>query len=475
MDLADADSAAEVLAYARAERATELQAAANQLAAAVGWADMHPAEALDVAAACSSYRDGCIPIAGEGAPLVAEFCIPEFALALGMSTDSGKRLIGQALELAYRLPKHWARIQAGQLPAWRARRLAEQTMSLSPEAAAWVDTQLAEFLHKTSLAAQDRLVAEAIVRFDPQRAQAEADAAEDRRHVRVDSDQVNSDGTIHIDADLDLPDALDFQAAITAEAAHLKDLGSTESLDVRRAKAAGVISRADLPLDLDATNAEDTEPTEPTDVAESTADMAEATAETTATTEPQPRKQRPRQMVLYVHLSAAALQVGSSDRLHLARIENTRSFLTAQQVRAWCNPGPGGPDIQIVVKPVIDLAEHIHHSAYEVSDRLEEQTDLRDRTCVFPFCTRAARKCDHDHGVPHNKDGPTCSCNIAPLCRRHHRLKTHAPWSYEHLEPGSYVWTSPHGYQYLVDHTGTLDVTPSDRRGRLLPPHAQQP
>ena len=31
------------------------------------------------------------------------------------------------------------------------------------------------------------------------------------------------------------------------------------------------------------------------------------------------------------------------------------------------------------------------------------------------------------------------------------------------LEPGTYLWTSPHGYQLLRDGEGTLDVTP-DRR-----------
>ena len=27
------------------------------------------------------------------------------------------------------------------------------------------------------------------------------------------------------------------------------------------------------------------------------------------------------------------------------------------------------------------------------------------------------------------------------------------------LEPGTYLWTSPHGYHYLRDHQGTLDVS----------------
>ena len=34
------------------------------------------------------------------------------------------------------------------------------------------------------------------------------------------------------------------------------------------------------------------------------------------------------------------------------------------------------------------------------------------------------------------------------------------------LEPGTYLWRSPLGYQYLRDHTGTLDVTPTTNRRR---------
>ena len=116
----------------------------------------------------------------------------------------------------------------------------------------------------------------------------------------------------------------------------------------------------------------------------------------------------------------------------------------------------------MTVKPVIDLAEHIATTAYEIPDRLTEQTDLRDHTCVFPWCTRPARRCDHDHVIPHDRPpraGPTCSCNIAALCRRHHRLKTHTTWTYTVLEPGTYLWSSPHGYHYLRDHEGTLDVS----------------
>jgi hypothetical protein len=48
-------------------------------------------------------------------------------------------------------------------------------------------------------------------------------------------------------------------------------------------------------------------------------------------------------------------------------------------------------------------------------------------------------------------------------------LKTHGRWTYTVLEPGSYLWRSAHGYQYLRDHTGTLDVS-RDRRSLAPPP-----
>ena len=40
------------------------------------------------------------------------------------------------------------------------------------------------------------------------------------------------------------------------------------------------------------------------------------------------------------------------------------------------------------------------------------------------------------------KPGPA---NLAPLCRTHHRVKTHTAWHYKRLDDGSYVWTAPPG------------------------------
>ena len=411
-----ADTPADVLAAVQAERATADQAEVRILQLALDWAAMHE---IDPASLFKSERP--ILLAGTGTPEVGEYCVPEFAAALHISTDAGRCLIADAIELAHRLPRVWARVQAGKLPPWRARRISSSTFCLPPEGAEYVDRHVARFAHKVGIAQLDRLVEEALVRFDPDAAEERRLQAADNRHVTIYTDQTDFNGTAHIDADLDLADALDLDAALADGAARLAELGCEDSLDARRAHALGELARG-------------TDPTLPLPA---------------------------REVVLTVHVTEVAV-TGDADGPHLARVENTRSFVSVDQVRTWC----GTPGTTITVKPVIDFNEHLSGTAYETPDRLVEQSALVDETCVFPWCTRPARRTDCDHVIPHADGGSTCSCNIARLCRRHHRLKTHTAWDYVVLERGSYLWTSPHGYQFLRDRDGTLDVTPTDARRR---------
>ena len=147
---------------------------------------------------------------------MAEFCIAEFALAIGRSTDSGRAVIAHAVELKYRLPRHWARVQSGTLEPWRARRVAAATLGLTKEAAQHVDVQLAPFAHKVGPAQLDRLVEEAIARFMPDPAARTPSAPPTDRHVTFHHQQVSFNGTTFVEAELDLADALDLDAAITA-------------------------------------------------------------------------------------------------------------------------------------------------------------------------------------------------------------------------------------------------------------------
>jgi hypothetical protein len=240
-------------------------------------------------------------------------------------------------------------------------------------------------------------------------------------------------------------------------------------LDVRRAVAVGDLARRQLTLDLNAGDGAADGSSDPggnDEPAEhSGADRPAAVRRTT---------RKPRQVVLYVHLSDAAVVPGAPLEGVFGRVENTRGPVHAEQIRQWC----AHPDAQVTVKPVIDLNEHLDVEAYEIRGRLREQTQLTHPTCVFPWCTRPTRgldpdqhDADCDHRIPYAVVKRSCSCNLAPLCRRHHRVKTHGGWTYTALDRGSYVWRSPHGYQYLRDHHGTLDVSP-DRHPH---PHPPQP
>ena len=258
--IGDLENPLDVLAYARSrQQATDL-AQTELFLAAVTWAEQHPPESIDEAATwIAAGGDTGLPLAGPGAPLVAEFCIAEFALAIGRSTDSGRALIAHAVELKYRLPKTWSQIIAGRLQVWRARRIAEYTLCLTPEAVAFVDSQIAPFAHRIGVAAMERLVEEAIARFMPDLAAERAEKAAEGRHFDIHTEHVSYDGTVGVEGELDLADALDLEDAVSQEAESLRAAGSTESLDVRRSQALGAIGRHQLALDLNADTAQDAE------------------------------------------------------------------------------------------------------------------------------------------------------------------------------------------------------------------------
>src|SRR6478672_8908132 len=92
---ADALTASDLLSALRDRRDVENRAAADQLDLAARWADLHPPESIHCAAAFAvPGTDHEEPLAGDGCPLVAEFCIAELGSVLRISRTSAKKLIG---------------------------------------------------------------------------------------------------------------------------------------------------------------------------------------------------------------------------------------------------------------------------------------------------------------------------------------------------------------------------------------------
>ena len=238
-----------MLALARDRRAAADAAEADLLRAACAWADLHPAESIGDAV---RFGDTPVPVAGPGAPLVAEFCVAEFAAAVGLPTETGKAYLGEALELRHRLPQH---LGPGRGPGTCRRggpggSPARRSHSAPRRRGSWT-TQVAGFAHRIRPSGVDRLVEEAIVRFMPDQARRRREAAADGRHAHVHTHQVSFEGTVWVEAEVDLADALDLDTALSVGAARLADLGSTASLDVRRSEALGQMARHQLSLDLD--------------------------------------------------------------------------------------------------------------------------------------------------------------------------------------------------------------------------------
>jgi hypothetical protein len=450
---ADALTASDLLASIRASRDLENTEAARQLDLAARWADLHPPESIHFAAAFTvPGTDHEEPLAGEGCPLVAEFCIAELGTVLGISSTSAKKLIGHALELRHRLPRLWTQVQSGHVPAWRARSVAETTIHSTPaltrEAAAFVDAQIAAVAGRIGPAQLDRLVAETIKRYDLAAADPAADPEDgylsvDPRHATLQDDDVHFAGTMRFEAELDIADALDLNHALAQMAAEQKALGSAESLDVRRAKALGDLARTQTALDL------------------AGFDGRVAGEERTGVSRPD--LPTAREVVLHTHFDATP--TGEQTVFGpTGRLEERQRLVLLDQVKSWC----GDSGTKITIKPVIDLNAYLTAPGYDIPDRMREQIILRDQTCVFPWCTRPARACDVDHVIAYDHDaaaegrpqpGPTASDNLACLCRFHHRLKTHTAWRYRVTGPGCFEWTSPHGHHYRRDTTGTTPIS----------------
>jgi Domain of unknown function (DUF222) len=94
-------------------------------------------------------------------------------------------------------------------------------------------------------------------------------------------------------------------------------------------------------------------------------------------------------------------------------------------------------------------AEH----RYRPSRKLQHLVRARNATCTAPGCGRRAASCDLDHTHPRHEGGRTCECNLAPLCRHHHRCKQAEGWRLEQPEPGVLVWHTPAGRSYTTTPT----------------------
>jgi hypothetical protein len=447
-----------------------------------------------------------------------------------MTTWSARRLIGDALETRHRLPRIWGRVVADELPTWVARRVAQATRGLGRAQVGVVDDRLVEYADgRLPWARFEALLEAAVVAADPEAAAAKERAAAEEEFAKVGQSNQHGQKTLYVRTGAAEMTRIDATIAYLADA--LKALGDPDPEDRRRSKAVLILANpaqavrllqaaqsarggcstdggregigghsgeasseqedAPLPLpildDLEAGPADvaDGNGSGESERSEGSEEQADGAADgaVEAFTKPfHPRGVPPcgcrggswlpdtadllPRITLYLHLHADTVTAGNG----VARWEG-EGPVTASYIRDFL-----GPYARFTVKPVIDPVGLAPVDAYEVPDRHREALHLRTPADVFPYAPNTGRRKQVDHTEPYRpppRGGPpgqTGLHNLGPLSTFHHRVKTHAGWQLRQPFPGIYLWRTPHGAVYLVDHTGTRQI----RRPEPSPQTAQQ-
>ena len=420
------------------------------------WADLHSGEPTD-------RWDRLVQVGGEGTPPVLELCLGEIALARGAGVMATQSATAETLDLVYRLPQTWERCLTGEVDLYVARRVAKLSRHLPADRVGVVDRAVARVIGRES-AGRVLAVAEAkIIEADPALHDERVEAERRRRYVS--SGRTDEYGLRTVIARVEAGDAVWVEATVTRVAEIIAPRHPDASADEVRAIAFGWLAR---PAELLRLLLEHRDPQEQLDLEPSRAtafpaDLLDALREVDLS--PLAPK-----AVLYVHLHEAAVQGAGG----IARVEGlgpvTLTGLQALLART-----------SLTVKPVLDLSDRVRTTAYEHPESFKERVHLVTGGDYWPYATSTSRRVDYDHPTPHDANGPpdqTGTHNSGPLGRRQpsrlaalapqsqHRWKTHAGYRARQCGQGRYVWLTPHGLAFIVDHRGTRRI--SRKHARMI-------
>jgi hypothetical protein len=415
---------------------------------------------------------------------LSEFVGDEVAAALTMTARTADGHADLSLDLKIRLPGTDRALHLGVLNLAKARLIAEATRVLSDDQAREVEERILAAAGQQTTGQLRAAVARAVLAVDPGAATRRREEAQ--KNPRVSRWQEDA-GTAAL-AGFGLPpaDVLAADQRLTTRARALRETGLPGTLGELRARAyldallgqdptsPAARNRAadpDRPADPDRA----ADPDQPADSDEPApgqpgqagqrADRRPLAARTTLTVP----------LATYLGLADELGQVGGFGPVDpaLARDLAIRAAahpasrfcvtVTGTDGRAighGCIPGRppdqttplGPPGFNVTITPLAGAdCDHRHQEpGYQPSRRLQHLITARSPTCRAPGCARPAARCDLDHTDPYDRGGPTCECNLAPLCRHHHRCKQSEGWRLRQLSPGVMCWTTPAGRRYLT-------------------------
>ena len=455
------------------------RAEVEQLVLAAHWADLHqqPRGVDGEGGRGGEGRGGerVRQVGGHGTPGVAEFAAAELGVLMGVGYVAAETMLRDVLDLRHRHPQLWEALtrnagRVGGPRGWQARQVARRVhaIGLRREQAHWVDAQTTPYLGSLPYSRFLDLLEAKIIEADPDAARARADAAAAERFVRT--GQSTEHGTKTLVAKAGAGDVIVFVAMCDRVAQILALQGDPDPVEVRRAKALGILADPERLEALLAAYTDVTVP-HPTDPNPDPDPDPDPDPEPEPDSEPEPQTGaggravvRVPEATLYLHLSREALQAALAGTLGqgggpgagaVARMEDVGAILV-EQVREFLGHR------RVRLAPVIDPEHVAPVDGYEVPAGMREALRLRQPVEVAPWSSNRSRKVDADHteeyaaGEPDPEPGQTGLHNLGPLGRRMHRVKTHGRgWVHHQPEPGVYTWRTPHGYRVRVDATGT--------------------
>ena len=340
---------------------------------------------------------------------------------LGISTAAGMRLIADALDLQHRLPRIWRLVETARRssrgrparsprPPTPCRRRPRRTWtSGSPRSCPRAGSATIQ----TAVAHGDREV--------PPRAPRAAgeDRASKGWHVTLHHPAPGDyAGTSYLDVAGDTLDLTAFHDLVCDQAAQLKALGDTDDLEVRKAKALGVIASQQATLDLLTLTGD----------ASSAGEPGGRAVETTRARKPKTR--------LYLHLTLADLAsaprrrrtaVGEVERLGPATLDQDQGVGRPLPGHHPPGPRPRPHRRRRRARPArLDArARHPPRRPLRLPLVHRRRPPLRPRPHRPLRPDRRGRTTGPDQH-------PTTSPR---LCRRHHRCKTSGRWRYRRRDP----------------------------------------
>jgi hypothetical protein len=391
-------------------------------------------------------------------PGVSEFFPDELALVLNCSRAEASALAETALTLDERLPATCAALAEGDIDWPRARAIARElgwpARNTEPGVVAEVEAAVLARAADLSVTRLQVLAHRELMRRDAGAAERRRRAAERSANVTV---RRAPDGMAELRAFLPAPQAAAMERAIDTYARMAKDAGDPRGLGPLRAEVL-----ADLVL----RPWDDSRPPV-TAVLSIVAPLPTLTRPTcdhpARMLLPSPRESvEPGEVnglpitaeqlrTLLAQLDAlgpCGLQPPRGGSLGIALVEDATGALRAtvtrpeleRLARRGCPEHPTGAcGCAILDRPPATDRYRPTPSQYRF-------IRTRDRTCRHPGCRSHAAWADLDHVIAHGEGGATDCANLCCLCRRHHRLKTHAPgWRFTMCPDGVLSVTTPSG------------------------------